>query len=304
MTYVGIWPALAALAFLSAITAGSAQAEMTVCSDGCSYSTVQAALDSAGPDDKVDVCQASIEESLHLKKRVILHGCRIGEGRPLLDGNEGGSITFLAEGIVLRGFYLNLAKGTLNLSSSSNMIYLNDISDSRVIETIGHNFWNSSSDVNYQYNSRIFKGRLGNYWHAYRGKDKDHNGIGDEPMVINSDNMDYYPLMQPADYYRASDEEEPMEGKVNAQLSKNFTISLKSNPTTGYMWSVDYDSHFLRLDDQSYQRARSSAIGGGGEDIFRFTPIREGETLVSFIYKRPWENIASGTREFVVKISA
>jgi nitrous oxidase accessory protein NosD len=42
-------------------------------------------------------------------------------------------------------------------------------------------------------------GKEGNYWDDYNGTDSNRNGIGDTPYIINSDNIDNYPLMRPFD---------------------------------------------------------------------------------------------------------
>jgi len=39
----------------------------------------------------------------------------------------------------------------------------------------------------------------GNFWSDYQGFDADGDGIGDEPYIIDSENVDSYPLMYPYD---------------------------------------------------------------------------------------------------------
>jgi len=52
-------------------------------------------------------------------------------------------------------------------------------------DLLGTNFWD--------------KGGEGNFWDDYNGTDSNRDGIGDTPYVINGDNIDYYPLIEPFD---------------------------------------------------------------------------------------------------------
>ena len=90
---------------------------------------------------------------------------------------------------------------------------------------------------------------------------------------------------------------------VQAKVNKPFDITLDSDPITGYSWTVDFDSHFLNEGNESYNRNQPGLIGSGGQQIFIFTPIRVGKTIISAVYKRPWENIVADERTFHIIVS-
>ena len=73
----------------------------------------------------------------------------------------------------------------LNLSSSNNFYYNNfryNTQDVYLYNSI--NLWDSGS---------IYGG--GNYWDRYTGFDSDHYGIGNSSYVLDSNNIDHYPLL-------------------------------------------------------------------------------------------------------------
>ncbi len=107
-------------------------------------------------------------------------------------------------GILVRGssvnnfFYANhIAGGSIDgvaLNSDSaenNTFYHNNFVDNGIYVTAKkHNFWDDSEE--------------GNYWEDYNSTDADRDGIGDTPYVIDSDNVDHYPLMEPYDVERGA----------------------------------------------------------------------------------------------------
>ena len=92
------------------------------------------------------------------------------------------------------------------------------------------------------------------------------------------------------------------EDIIEARINKPFTISLTALPTAGYTWTVNYDSHFLKLENERFQSSQSEAIGSGGRQIFTFTPILAGKVKVAVLYKRPWENKVQDERNFIIMV--
>jgi predicted secreted protein len=51
---------------------------------------------------------------------------------------------------------------------------------------------------------------------------------------------------------------------------------------------------------KSYGESRPQVMGSSGQQVFTFTPIREGQTEISAVYKRPWEDSVAEERTFRV----
>jgi len=71
--------------------------------------------------------------------------------------------------------------------SNNNQIYHNNI--------INNTPQTASSDSTNTWDNGYPSG--GNYWNDYSGVDSNHDGIGDTPYVIDANNTDRYPLMNP-----------------------------------------------------------------------------------------------------------
>ena len=83
---------------------------------------------------------------------------------------------------------MNNQVGVGLFSSENNSIYHNNFIDNTQqvqIDPFHFNIW----DDGYSYG--------GNYWSDYRGVDSNYDGIGDTPYVIDENNQDNYPLMEP-----------------------------------------------------------------------------------------------------------
>jgi predicted secreted protein len=90
---------------------------------------------------------------------------------------------------------------------------------------------------------------------------------------------------------------------LNGQLHKRFRIELASNPSTGYSWTADFDKGFLKLESSRYERPGQQIPGRGGKHVFVFLPLKAGETVIEFQYKRPWEPAGAEIRKYSVSIA-
>lgn len=82
--------------------------------------------------------------------------------------------------------------------------------------------------------------------------------------------------------------------QVTLQPGDTLTVTLESNPTTGYSWQVmELDKAILVQDgDPEYKQSPGSGglVGAGGTETFRFKAVGSGKTSLELGYMRPWES--------------
>ena len=94
---------------------------------------------------------------------------------------------------------------------------------------------------------------------------------------------------------------------IRIGINQEFVIALGSNPTTGYSWQVSYDEDLLELagGQSTYkpgEQAEEGAVGAGGVEYFRFKATKTGETEITLVYKRPWEEEVEEQKVFTISI--
>ena len=93
---------------------------------------------------------------------------------------------------------------------------------------------------------------------------------------------------------------------VEAAVGKNFTITMDSNPTTGYQWQIarQMDTGLVELIDSQYIAPKTGLVGAPGKEEWHFKAIKEGKAIISFDYVRPWEKdeLPAQTETFIVII--
>lgn len=95
------------------------------------------------------------------------------------------------------------------------------------------------------------------------------------------------------------DEPEPVtsieetSGSVDIDAGNVFTVELETNPSTGYEWAIKGE-----LDAAVIQQAGREVVhpgtdqpapGSPGIVVWEFNAVAQGNALITFEYRRPWE---------------
>jgi len=72
------------------------------------------------------------------------------------------------------------------------------------------------------------------------------------------------------------------------EVGSSFILYLASNHTTGYAWQAQFDDELLELVETNSEPS-SQAIGAGGVESFEFRALKKGDTEITMVYKRSWE---------------
>lgn len=66
---------------------------------------------------------------------------------------------------------------------------------------------------------------------------------------------------------------------IVTDTSNRFTMTLSSNPTTGYEWNANFDNNFVNLIENKFIPATGEGkVGVGGEQLFTFIALKTGTT--------------------------
>jgi len=72
-----------------------------------------------------------------------------------------------------------------------------------------------------------------------------------------------------------------------------FIVTLESNPTTGFMWTLAENSDESVLQEVGHEYVAAETTeplpGTGGEEVWTFQALKEGTSIISMEYSRTWE---------------
>ncbi|MFC2041830.1 DUF4382 domain-containing protein [Chloroflexota bacterium] len=94
------------------------------------------------------------------------------------------------------------------------------------------------------------------------------------------------------------------ELQVNA--GDSFKIALCSNPTTGFQWSetanISDQAVLQQVNHKFSPHAAEGTVGAAGKDVWTFNALKEGTSIISPEYGRPWEGGEKGEWTFELTV--
>ena len=80
-------------------------------------------------------------------------------------------------------------------------------------------------------------------------------------------------------------------GQVRLEVGQSLVVTLASNVTTGYSWSLtdNSDSSVLTEIGNEYIAPQTTLAGAGGKEEWTFKALKKGNSTISMGYRQPWE---------------
>ena len=96
--------------------------------------------------------------------------------------------------------------------------------------------------------------------------------------------------------------------EIKVADGKNFTLTLCSNPTTGFSWETPHISDPDIVQVVSHQFIAPSfgtapPAGAPGSDMWTFRTVAKGTVTIANSYSRPWEGGEKGARTFNLTVT-
>ncbi len=98
-----------------------------------------------------------------------------------------------------------------------------------------------------------------------------------------------------------------ISGETEVSVDGSLTVTLCSNPTTGFQWESAQitDQTVLEQVDHKFVSPESEPPpppGTPGQEVWTFKALKEGESTISIAYSRPWEGGEKGAWTFTLTV--
>ena len=101
---------------------------------------------------------------------------------------------------------------------------------------------------------------------------------------------------------------EAYDGRVTVVLGRVFTVTLESNPSTGYRWEwVDHQDSIVEQMGEAQFKPRETGdpplVGAGGWESFDFKAVHQGQMTLKLVDRRPWEEGVEPLKTFSLQVT-
>ncbi len=98
---------------------------------------------------------------------------------------------------------------------------------------------------------------------------------------------------------------EPVAQTVELTVGQSMTVTLRGNPTTGFLWSVAECADVVQVSLSFEPKAPESGrplCGSPRSTVVALTGLKAGQGVVKLVYARPWEKgeAPANTRVYTV----
>jgi inhibitor of cysteine peptidase len=95
-------------------------------------------------------------------------------------------------------------------------------------------------------------------------------------------------------------------GELSVKAGGSFTVTLCSNPTTGFQWEsavISDQSVLTETGHQSVSPEDENLVGAAGKEVWTFQALKKGTSTISIQYSRPWEGGEKGVWSFTAVVT-
>ncbi len=126
-------------------------------------------------------------------------------------------------------------------------------------------------------------------------------------IVLGAGYLIYQPKSTIDDENEQQEEKNLKVIQMDVNNKDNFSITLDSNPSTGYVWGLNLDTSYVQLIRRGFVSDNSELtekplVGGDQEERFDFIALQPGEVEVKFFYEREFEKDIPSLKERIYNI--
>jgi len=94
--------------------------------------------------------------------------------------------------------------------------------------------------------------------------------------------------------------------QIEVAAGDSFTVTLCSNPTTGFTWpesaQISDQTVLQQTAHEFISPGEEGLVGAAGEDVWTFKALKKGTSTISTDYSRPWEGGEKGVWTFSLTV--